>query len=111
MRLTRPLLIGLAQLALSALILASGSRAGIEPRVRIDNFSFGPAFLTVAAGTTVVWQNGDDIPHTIVAADASFRSAALDSEDTYAFTFPSAGEYVYFCGLHPFMTGKIIVAP
>jgi plastocyanin len=111
MRHSRLLLVGVAQLALAALIHASGPRASGEARVRIDNFSFGPAAVTVAAGTTVVWQNGDDIPHTIVAADASFRSAALDSEETYTFTFPAAGEYVYFCGLHPFMTGKIIVAP
>jgi plastocyanin len=107
----RLLLLGLAQLALAVVLVVAGPRAGGEARVRIDNFSFGPGALSVAPGTTVVWHNGDDIPHTIGAADASFHSAALDSDETYAFTFPAAGEYVYFCGLHPFMTGKIIVTP
>jgi len=111
MRRLLSLVLGLAQLSLAVVLLATSPRAGGQAQVRIDNFSFGPSALSVASGTTVVWENGDDIPHTIVAADASFRSAAIDSEETYSFTFPAAGDYVYFCGLHPFMTGKIIVSP
>src|SRR6266478_6271997 len=42
--------------------------------VKIDNFSFGPATLTVAAGTTVTWTNRDDIPHTVVSDDKVFKS-------------------------------------
>lgn len=79
--------------------------------ITIDNFTFGPANLTVPTGTTVTWTNHDDIPHSIVATDKAFRSAALDTNDSYTFTFKTAGTFAYFCGLHPHMTGKVIVTP
>jgi plastocyanin len=81
--------------------------AGSE--VTIDNFTFGPKELTVAVGTTVKWVNHDDIPHTVVEKNTTFRSKALDTDDSYSFTFASAGSFDYFCGLHPHMVGKIIV--
>ena len=77
--------------------------------VTIDNFSFGPKELTVPVGTTVKWVNHDDIPHTVANKDKLFRSSALDTDDSYSYTFASAGTFDYFCGLHPFMVGKIIV--
>jgi plastocyanin len=77
--------------------------------VRIENFTFSPPALQVKAGTTVTWTNGDDIPHNVVARNGSFRSKVLDTGDSFSFTFPNAGEFVYFCGLHPHMVGKIIV--
>jgi amicyanin len=77
--------------------------------VTIDNFSFTPKEITVPVGTTVEWVNHDDIPHSVVNKDKAFRSPALDTDDSYSFTFASAGTFDYFCGLHPFMTGKIIV--
>jgi plastocyanin len=76
--------------------------------VTIDNFTFSPKELTVAVGTTVKWVNHDDIPHTVVEK-TTFRSKALDTDDSYSFTFTSAGEFDYFCGLHPHMVGKVIV--
>ncbi len=77
--------------------------------VTIDNFTFSPEALNVAAGTTVTWLNRDDIPHTVVAKDRTFRSKALDTEDSYSLTFAKAGTFDYFCSLHPHMTGRIIV--
>jgi plastocyanin len=91
-------------------LLAYGALAAQAPNeVVIDNFTFGPHDLTVPAGTTVKWVNHDDIPHTVMASDKSFRSKALDTDDSYSFTFTSPGTFGYFCGLHPQMTGKIIV--
>jgi amicyanin len=91
-------------------LLAFGAIAAQEPNeVVIDNFTFGPQELTVAVGTTVKWVNHDDIPHNVVNKDKTFRSKALDTDDSYSFTFASAGTYDYFCGLHPHMQGKIIV--
>src|SRR5262249_26462056 len=46
--------------------------------VKIDNFSFTPATLTVPAGTQVTWTNRDDIPHTVVSDDQSIKSKTLD---------------------------------
>jgi plastocyanin len=77
--------------------------------ITIDNFTFTPKELTIAVGTTVKWVNHDDIPHTVVEKKTSFRSKALDTDDSYSFTFASAGEFDYFCGLHPHMVGKVIV--
>lgn len=79
--------------------------------VKIDNFTFNPAALTVAVGTTVTWTNEDDIPHSVVASDKAFRSKALDTGDKFSFTFSKPGEYAYFCGLHSHMQGKIVVRP
>jgi len=77
--------------------------------ITIDNFTFSPKELTIPVGTTVQWVNHDDIPHTIVEKKTSFRSKALDTNDSYSYTFTSAGAFDYFCGLHPHMVGKIIV--
>jgi plastocyanin len=85
----------------------SAARAD-ELKVTIDNFTFMPAELSVKVGDTVTWSNHDDIPHTVVSA-GKFRSKAMDTDDTFSFTFTSAGEYKYFCSLHPHMTGTIKV--
>lgn len=77
--------------------------------VKIDNFSFGPAALTVAVGTTVTWVNHDDIPHTVVSTDGAFKSKVMDTDEKFSFTFTKAGTFPYFCGIHPKMTGKVVV--
>jgi plastocyanin len=79
-----------------------------ETTVTIDNFTFAPAQLTVKVGDTVTWKNHDDIPHTVVSA-GKFRSKAMDTDDSFSFTFTAAGEYKYFCSLHPHMTGTVKV--
>jgi plastocyanin len=82
---------------------------GEETAVKIDNFTFAPQRMTVRAGTTVTWTNQDDIPHTVASTTKAFRSKALDTDDTFSFTFTTAGVYDYFCSLHPHMTGTIVV--
>ena len=77
--------------------------------VKIDNFSFGPGTLTVAVGTTVMWINRDDIPHTVVSTDGVFKSKVLDTDEKFSFTFTKAGTFPYFCSIHPKMTGKVVV--
>ena len=86
--------------------LAAGSGA---TGVTIDNFTYSPPNLTVAAGTTVTWTNNDDIPHTVRAVDGSFHSKAMDTSDSYSFTFAKPGVYSYFCSIHPKMVGKVVV--
>ena len=89
-----------------ALPVYAQSAAG---NVGIDNFTFNPQRLTVKAGTTVRWTNKDDIPHAVAAAGKLFKSKALDTDDSYAFTFTTPGNYEYFCSLHPHMTGTVVV--
>src|ERR1700730_2101104 len=79
------------------------------PSVRIDNFSFTPAEITVSPGTTLTWTNGDDIPHTVVASNKAFRSKVMDTDQQFSFTFTQPGTYEYFCSLHPHMKGKVTV--
>jgi plastocyanin len=94
--------------ALAAAALATARAAGDET-VKIDNFTFEPAQLTVKPGTTVTWINEDDIPHTVVATNKTFRSKALDTDDKFSFTFTTAGTYEYFCSLHPHMKATVTV--
>ncbi len=82
--------------------------AGRRAEVKIDNFSFGPGTLTVPVGTTVTWTNRDDIPHTVVSTEGTFKSRVLDTDDKFSFTFNKPGEYTYFCSVHPKMTGKVV---
>jgi plastocyanin len=80
-----------------------------EVAVKIDNFSFSPATITVSAGTTVRWTNRDDIPHTVVSEDKTFKSKVLDTDEQFTYTFTKSGTYDYFCSIHPKMTAKVVV--
>jgi len=102
---------GPGRLAIAAaflLLLGATHARADDVSVTIDNFTFSPAELTVKVGTTVTWTNHDDIPHTVVSA-GKYRSKTLDTEDKFSFTFTAAGDYKYFCSLHPHMTGTIKV--
>lgn len=78
-------------------------------KVSIDNFTFKPETLEVAAGTKVTWVNGDDVPHTVRSNEDAFRSGTLDTDDVYERVFLEPGTYEYYCGVHRHMTGKIVV--
>ena len=77
--------------------------------VEIHNMKFSPVTLTIAPGTKVTWVNEDDSPHTVTDKGKAFRSAALDTKDSFSYTFTTPGEFTYFCTLHPIMVGKIVV--
>ena len=110
----RPMIVCSVLGAFVGSVLAGGvlfARAeGTPNTVTIDNFSFTPATLTVKAGTSVTWTNQDDIPHGIGSANNAFpKSKALDTDDSYSFTFATPGTYQFFCYLHPKMVGSIVV--
>jgi plastocyanin len=90
-------------------LVANAQQKPETTEVKIDNFSFGPAALTVPVGTTVTWTNRDDIPHTVVSTDGVFKSKVLDTDEKFTYTFSKAGTFPYFCSIHPKMTGKVIV--
>jgi plastocyanin len=92
----------------SPLIRASRNGAnGAE--IKIDNFSFTPTTIRVQAGTHVRWTNRDDVPHTVVSDDKSFKSRPLDTDEAFDYTFSKPGTYRYFCSLHPNMTATVVV--
>jgi len=87
-----------------------GNAETAKAEVKIDNFTFAPVTLTVAAGTAVSWTNRDDIPHTVVSVDkTTFKSKALDTDESFSYTFTKPGTYNYFCSIHPKMTAKVVV--
>lgn len=75
--------------------------------IDIQNFSFNPGTLTVKTGSTVTWTNRDSVNHQIKSD--TFNSAPLGTNQTYSFTFTTAGTYNYSCAIHPSMTGTVIV--
>ncbi len=114
------LIFGSAAILAMALALTTGTRPSSamssddkpasSATVKIDNFSFGPATITIPAGSTVTWTNNDDVPHVVSSDDNKmFKSKALDTDDHFSFTFTKPGTYNYYCAIHPKMTAKIVV--
>ena len=92
-----------------ATVADTAKAAPATAAVQIANFTFKSPVLTVKPGTTVTWTNADDIPHTVVSKDGLFKSKVLESGDRFSFTFAKAGQFGYFCSIHPHMTGTVIV--
>ncbi len=108
-------LLSLVLLAAVAAATFTGVSRAAEPaaagvQVNILNYKFDPETLTVPAGTTVTWTNHDEVPHSVMSSDKRFTSSGgLDTGESYSYTFTEAGTYAYYCSLHPFMTGKVVV--
>jgi plastocyanin len=96
-------------LLVGGLVPARSADAPKPAVVHIKNFMFVPATLTVPAGTTVTFVNDDEEPHTITATNKSFDSEALDTHGSWTHKFTKAGSFTYFCELHPYMKGRLIV--
>ncbi len=79
--------------------------------IHMRGFAFVPRSLTVVRGTKVTIVNDDDDAHTATATDASFDSAGLDAHESWSHVFTKPGTYAYFCALHPYMKGVVIVRP
>ncbi len=78
-------------------------------RLTIHNFAFQPARLVVSPGTRLVWTNQDSDPHTVDSTKGVWSSEALDTGNTFARVFSKTGSFPYYCSIHPFMHGTIIV--
>lgn len=77
---------------------------------------YNPDVVTVTPGTTVTWTNADSVSHTVTSGNPSdnqtgtvFDSSLVKPSATYSFAFKDPGTYNYFCQVHPWMTGQIIV--
>lgn len=77
--------------------------------IDIMDFSFSPATVTVPAGTTVTWYNRDSVPHTATSRTPLFDSGRLSRDESFSYTFSQTGSYEYYCTIHPYMTGNIVV--
>lgn len=77
--------------------------------VTIKDNTFAPETLTVKVGSTVTWVNSDTVTHSAVADDTTFDTKVLAPGESGTYTFTKAGTYTYHCGIHPNMTGTIVV--
>jgi plastocyanin len=73
-----------------------------------------PSLITVKQGKQVTWKNGDVAFHSVTSGfygepDSLFDSGHLDPEEKFSVTFDEQGTIDYFCTLHPWMAGKVIV--
>ena len=93
----------------AAAILFSAPALAADTTVEIKNFDFMPMTLNIAVGDSVTWKNADGEPHTVVSVDGLFRSAALDQNDSFKFTFTKAGTFKYVCTIHPKMVATVTV--
>jgi len=77
---------------------------------------FIPSTIEVGPGTTVTWENNDNVPHTVTSGMLSdsetggtFDSGISAAGTTFEHTFEEVGEYPYFCLVHPWMKGTVLV--
>jgi len=112
---------------LSVVDIASGKTAtitvGNQPRkvavqplavgakVSIENFTFIPQVITIAADESVTWSNNDGGPHAVAFKDGSAGSETLFPGKTFSRTFAQPGTYEYYCSIHNYMIGRIVVGP
>jgi plastocyanin len=98
--------------------MASGAGASAGAACVAANNCFAPNPLTVAPGTTVTWKNTDTVSHYVTSGKASDETTGtvfdsgnlIKPGNSYQFTFANAGTFDYFCSVHPWMTGQVIVA-
>lgn len=88
----------------------TGEEAMEKTEVVIEDFSFNPPSLTVAAGTTVTFTNKDLTSHSATADDGkSFDTGLIGQNESATVTFDTPGTYSYHCTPHPTMKATIIV--
>jgi plastocyanin len=101
--------------------MTSGSEKEVEIAAGSSSPSntknFDPPSITVAAGSTVKWENKDSTLHTVTSGSAEagdsgkvFDSSYLAAGKEFEHKFDTAGTFDYYCTLHPFMKGKVVVS-
>jgi plastocyanin len=78
-------------------------------RVPIRDLEFGIQRLIIQPGTTVIWVNEGNVPHTSTSNTGVWSSPLLARGESYARVFSQAGEFPYHCAPHPFMTAVVVV--
>jgi plastocyanin len=88
---------------------STGASAPPAQAIDIVERAFVPPSLSVPIGTTVVWTDVSESPHTVTAGDGSFGSDILLPGTSFAHTFDTAGNFAYVCTIHDEMQGVIVV--
>jgi len=88
---------------------SAATTAAATAAITIQDFAFGDP-ITVTAGQEVVVTNSDGVAHTWTSIDAVFDSRSIaGGGGSFTFSFDDAGEYAFFCTIHPTMTGAVTV--
>ncbi|MFB3764781.1 MAG: cupredoxin domain-containing protein [Methanotrichaceae archaeon] len=90
---------------------AATASAQMKTPINIKDFAFDPSTVTVQAGTSVTWINLDTVPHTVTSTNGTFDSGILRPGRMFNYTFNDPGTYNYYCTIHPYMKGQVIVTP
>jgi len=85
-----------------------------SPGCESTNECFLPYQSEINSGESIIWTNTDSAAHTVTSgkdatSDGVFDSGMMTPKNTWEFTFDNPGEYDYYCMLHPWMAGKVIV--
>jgi plastocyanin len=113
--------VGLAEIAIAAVLIfvATSSRAPAAPgggaatasaakAVDIRGFAFHPGTLRIPRGAKVVFSNSSEIGHTATDKGA-FDTGIIQPGHSAGVKFKRKGVFMYFCRIHHFMHGKIVV--
>jgi plastocyanin len=95
-------------LATTALAAPAATRAAVTT-VAIPARFFDPGRVTIVAGDSVTWLNGDFVDHDVRASDGSFDSGRLERLRSYSQRFDRVAAISYLCAIHPFMMGQVDV--
>jgi YVTN family beta-propeller protein len=87
---------------------SQAERSSSSRQISISGFAFSPPILEVSPGETVTWINDDGAPHRIALKDGTASDILMPAK-SYSSKFEQVGNYDYFCSIHPYMTGKIVV--
>jgi plastocyanin len=94
---------------------APGSTAAhlaVRGQIDIVDYDFSPTTITVRAGEQVVWLNEDAVDHWVISAPGTPQPFDLGRQGSAASasrTFDTKGHYPYFCNLHNYMKGEVVV--
>lgn len=88
---------------------ASAVVAGKATTLKIANYAYEPASLTVKVGTKITVTNKDQTAHTATARSGAFDSGTVNTGQSKSFTVTKPGVYPYYCQFHAFMSGTIKV--
>jgi plastocyanin len=85
--------------------------AGSQPvaNVSIESFQYSPDRVRVSPETTVLWTNRDGVDHDVTLRQNDLKSPLVGRGGKIAASFEEPGEYRYYCHVHPFMQGTVIV--
>jgi plastocyanin len=87
----------------------AGAASSGAHAIVIKNFAFHPSTLTVSKGTSVTVTNGDGTTHTLSAKDGSFNTGDLGGGKRATIVLNKSGTFTYFCKIHNYMTGTVVV--